>query len=256
MGSEDTASSIWNTRYRREAEAALRRARALSTPVQRAMDPKGLAAARRLLLCCPENTSAGNSGEKTSVPSGEMAGCAELQELDCDRDLIAARYGRRLEYGKRLKGLLHQLLECRRSTSTGFRRSVELFKNNVSGTKRDEGVEAEGEKKTASSDGDNGETCSLTPDMLSHLGPLSTIAELELCVEGLTSTSLLRECTSLKSLSLNVNRLSSPADLVENTALVRLELRLAAGVRLSETVRIAQCPFSMFCSTEYSRNHA
>lgn len=255
MGSEDTVSSLWNAQHRREAEAALRRARALSTPLQRAMDPKGLVAARRLLLCRPGNTNAGNSGKKTTVSSEDMAGCAELEGLGWGRDLVAARYGRRLEYGKRLKGLLHQFLECRRSTSAAFRRSMGLFKSKVSGTKGADRVQIKSEKETASSNGDNGDTCCLTPDMLSHLGPLPTIAELELCVEGLTSTSLLRECTSLKSLSLNVNRLSSPADLVENTALVRLELRLATGVRLSKTVHIATCPLSVLSFTTCSGNY-
>lgn len=74
----------------------------------------------------------------------------------------------------------------------------------------------------------DGAECDLTADMLSHLGPLQDLAELELCVEGLTSASLVRECTSLKSLSLNVNRLSSPAGLVASKALVRLGLRRVA----------------------------
>eukprot|EP00752_Nemacystus_decipiens_P011290 g10033.t1 len=56
MVQEDRTSSAWNAEYRRLQEARLRQAWARSTPVQRAMDPGGVAAAQAL-VCSPPTVS-------------------------------------------------------------------------------------------------------------------------------------------------------------------------------------------------------
>lgn len=163
------------------------------------------------------------------MPAEETTGCDEFGR---SKDLITERYRRRRGYRERLMALLQQVVEVRRTNSAIFGRSMGLAKSHRSHfsgegghTKWNGQVDSKSERETASSDRGVEDACSLTSDMISHLGPLPDITGLELCVEGLTSASLLRACTSLKSLSLNVNRFSSPGDLVANTALVRLELR-------------------------------
>eukprot|EP00903_Cladosiphon_okamuranus_P007028 g6834.t1 len=48
MAVEDRSSSVWNAEYRRLQEARYRKAWARSTPIQRAMDPEGMAAVHSL----------------------------------------------------------------------------------------------------------------------------------------------------------------------------------------------------------------
>lgn len=207
----------------------LRRARALSTPLQRAMDPKRLTAARQLLSWCPRSKMPIDSEGTSSTPTEETAACDEFGR---SKHLIVERYGRRVKYRDQLLELIRKVVQVRRTKSTTFNCAIGLTKRSDipfewrgGYTERNGQVCSKRERETVPLDRGIEDACSLAPDMISHLGPLPDITGLELCVEGLTSASWLQACTSLKSLSLNVNRLSSPADLVANTALVRLELR-------------------------------
>lgn len=233
MAVEDRSSSAWNAEYRRLQEARLRQAWARSTPIQRAMDPKGVAAAQALV--CPSPTV---SNRRDPLADGTESGTGLKPSLSSPsggkRPLTQERARRR----ECCKSHLERISSCAllvrsglQARATGLEKTLQGY-----GRKRDaRGVSGEGaplregqvsprEERSRPVERD-GEECELTVDMLSHLGPLQDLTALELCVEGLTSARLLKACTSLKSLSLNVNRLSSPAGLVVSTSLVRLGLR-------------------------------
>ncbi|CAM9322982.1 unnamed protein product [Ectocarpus sp. 6 AP-2014] len=221
MAAEDSASATWNAEFRRQREACLREAWARSTPIQRAVDPRGVAAARALVCA---------DGVRT--PSKP-----EPSELLDERTILVMEQARRREYCKsHLDRISASALRVRKDRQAaahtkGLGRTLSVH-GNKSGARGGSQGEMSFEEDLVSPKNDragpaerDGAECKLTSDMLSHLGPLEDLTALELCVEGLTSASLLQACTSLKSLSLNVNRLSSPSGLVVSTSLVRLGLR-------------------------------
>ncbi|CAN0510270.1 unnamed protein product, partial [Ectocarpus sp. 12 AP-2014] len=221
MAAADSASATWNAAFRRQRETCLREAWARSTPIQRAVDPRGAAAARALV--CADGVRA---------PSK-----LEPSELLDERSMLMMEQARRREYCKRhLNQISASALRVRTDRQAaahtkGLGRTLSGH-GNKSGARGGSQGEVSFEEDLVSPKKDragpaerDGAECKLTSDMLSHLGPLEDLTALELCVEGLTSASLLQACTSLKSLSLNVNRLSSPSGLVVSTSLVRLGLR-------------------------------
>lgn len=237
MVNEDDLSMTWNIRYRGEQETRRRIAQAKSTPIQRAMDPRGVIIARRLvtnMLPCSGHRAAGIGQNQ------ETQAFAPPDYLESSRLLVLDRTRRRELYRSHLDSILTKNQEFQsghdsKTLTNPFRGNVNIERlANVSD--RDVGdlmgrhSHLSPSKLRSSPAGKDGTDCALTADMLSHLGPLQNITGMELCVEGLTSVSLLRACTSLKSLSLNVNRLASPADLAMCTALVRLGLRSAHSV--------------------------
>lgn len=233
MAAEDTASSAWNSDHRTGKAGSRRGTRGRSTPLQRAMDSKGVAAARKVLFASPRSTTFGLANKAPNTSAVGLAGCDELGGFNGNRRLLVERERRGAQYRKRLEVVLQQAVKVRRDGRATVDFSKKVEKNQSCPC-----MVRKGETATVSSPCSNNERhgagpggecggCSLTAEMLSHLGPSPGITELELCVEGLTSASLLRACTSLKSLSLNVNRFSSPADLVVGTKLVRLSLRRA-----------------------------
>lgn len=228
---EDRACSAWNAEHRREQKFLRLQARARSTPIQRAMDPTGVAAARSLICALPYRSGCLAVGKDVRARPEPPVG------LERSGELAKERARRRECY----KGRLDRISARSLNDSTRFEASTPSkplgnfsvdSRHRGGAYDRPRGGRANGreghvsprEGRVGPAERD-GEECDLTVDMLSHLGPLQDLAELELCVEGLTSASLLRACTSLKSLSLNVNRLSSPAGLVASTTLVRLGLR-------------------------------
>lgn len=226
MVNEDDLSLKWNIRYRSEQEVSRHIAQVKSTPIQRAMDPRGVRIARRLVtnaLPCSSHRTAGIRHNQ------EAQTFARPDYLESSGLLVLDRIRRWELYRSHLDSILkknqvHQSGKDNNETLTKpFRGKVnnERLANDLMGRHS----HLSPSKLRGSPTGKDGTDCALTADMLSHLGPLQNITGMELCVEGLTSVSLLRVCTSLKSLSLNVNRLSSPADLAMCTALVRLGLR-------------------------------
>ncbi len=230
---EDSTSSAWNVEYRHREKIRLHQAWARSTPVQRAMDPKGIAAAQALVRSCPT----GSSRQSCTVAGAGTEAEWQLSAIANWRRTLMLERARRRNY---CKGHLARVssnalrVQCRRQASL----PVKGLDMQLAGYGRDGNIRGVS-KVGAPSGGDgqasprgeggpaerDGAECELTMDMLSHLGPLKDLQALELCVEGLTSVSLLQACTSLKLLSLNVNRLSSPAGLAVSTSLVRLGLR-------------------------------
>ncbi|CAN0494415.1 unnamed protein product, partial [Ectocarpus sp. 12 AP-2014] len=221
MAAADSASATWNAAFRRQRETCLREAWARSTPIQRAVDPRGAAAARALV--CADGIRAPSKPEPSEL-------------LDA-RSMLMMEQARRREYCKRhLNQISASALRVRKDRQAaahtkGLGRTLSGH-GNKSGARGGSQGEVSFEEDLVSPKKDragpaerDGAECKLTSDMLSHLGPLEDLTALELCVEGLTSASLLQACTSLKSLSLNVNRLSSPSGLVVSTSLVRLGLR-------------------------------
>lgn len=269
MAVEDRECLAWNAEHRLKQEQLRVQTRARSTPIQRAMDPKGIAAARSL-TCGPLPPSVrDHPGLGLGVENGVRArseGPAGFEQHS--RELVQERARRRECYKHRLNRISARSLDASNTTESSSKKnegsaasSTCLGNHSIDSTSRDNGG-ADRHPRGDSATGRNGgnghnsslegrvrpaerdwEECDLTADMLSHLGPLQDLAELELCVEGLTSASLLRECTSLKSLSLNVNRLSSPAGLVASTSLVRLGLRRVCRKR--------QCGFLPRASYRY-----
>lgn len=221
MAAKDSASATWNAELRRQREACLREAWAKSTPIQRAMDPRGVAAARALV--CADGVRA------PSKP--------ELSELLDERTMLMMEQARRREYCKshldRISACALRVRKDRQATAhtKGLGRTLSGHGNKSCARGGSQGEASFKEdpvsprKDRAGPAERDGAECKLTSDMLSHLGPLEDLTALELCVEGLTSASLVQACTSLKSLSLNVNRLSSPSGLVVSTSLVSLGLR-------------------------------
>lgn len=225
MVKEDDLSLTWNMIYRSEQEASRHIAQAKSTPIQRAMDPRGVDIAQRLItnmLPCSGHRTAGIRHNQ------EAQTFARPNYLESSRLLVLDRIRRRELYRSHLDSIL------RKSQVHQSREDSEILIKSLRGKVNSEKLASDlmgrynhltPSKLRRSPAGKDGTDCALTADMLSHLGPLQNITGMELCVEGLTSVSLLRVCTSLKSLSLNVNRLSSPVDLAMCTALVRLGLR-------------------------------
>lgn len=232
MAVEDSASSAWNETYRRQGERCFRQARARSTPIQRAMDPTGVAAARALVCSSPDGSSPYGSlatGTETVAPTSESKSSVNFD----GKSLILERVRRRESCKIHLDSVFARVLQVRSRRQAETKKlakalddsgKFDALANSLGGTtlRKDQVSPREGRGGPAERDGAE---CELTMDMLSHLGPLQDLTALDLCVEGLTSASLLHECTSLKSLSLNVNRLSSPIGLVVSTSLVRLGLR-------------------------------
>lgn len=222
MAVEDSTSAAWNAEYGRREKIRLRQAWARSTPVQRAMDPGGVAAAQALVRSC--RTGSGTEAELKTSAIVDWRRALVLERARrrncCKRHLArvsssALRVRCRLQASLPIKGL--------DMTLGGYGRDGDIRGIPQTGAPSGDGrTSPRGKGRPAERDGAE---CELTMDMLSHLGPLRDLTALELCVEGLTSASLLQTCTSLKSLSLNVNRLSSPAGLAVSTSLVRLGLR-------------------------------
>ncbi|CAN0097012.1 unnamed protein product, partial [Scytosiphon promiscuus] len=219
---EDHSSSAWNTEDRCQLRRRIRQAWAKSTPIQRAMDPEGTAAARALAY-----TSSPNPHRQISFVAGPKS----------TTELAVERARRRENCKHHLRSVYAGARQARRDFYRAAATSKTLENTKVGPTNTDDACSGsqdeaalqrgqispvEGRAGPAERDGAERE---LAMDMLLHLGPMKDLTELDLSVEGLTSASLLRACTSLKSLSLNVNRLSSPAGLVESTSLVRLGLR-------------------------------
>lgn len=162
-------------------------------------------------------------------------GSRRKEEQDEGRALTLERARRRECYRPRLDDLLEKVLVRRRMTppTSPLKELVkgQSIKGGIAGHGDGRGVRPLMEGRSLSTTERvtpaerDGAECDLTADMLYQLGPLKDLTGLELCVEGLTSASLLRACTSLKSLSLNVNRLTSPPDLAGGSQLVRLGLR-------------------------------
>lgn len=231
MAVEDHSSSAWNAEYRRLQESRLRQAWARSTPIQRAMDPGGKSAARAL-VCSSPTVSNRRDSQKTETRAGTKL--KSSSPFDGERTLTLERARRRECCKSHVEKISSYALQVRSSQQTAAKGLHKMLKG--SGGNRDarsgsqrgaplrEWQVSPREERGRQVERD-GEECELTVDMLSHLGPLQDLTALELCVEGLTSAPLLKACTSLKSLSLNVNRLSSPAGLVVSTSLVRLGLR-------------------------------
>lgn len=232
MEAEDGECSVWNARCRREQELHRLRALAMSTPIQRAMDPRGVAAAQRLTRPCP------SWSDQPGVLAVEIGAGPQPQpsvQLESSSQLEQERARRRECYRGRLDGITAKSLGVQRlREGTVLAKGKGAIQPNDSNRDARDGRQGGlwgGESRLPPRMGEagpaerDGEQCDLTVDMLSHLGPLQDLTGLELCVEGLTSASLLQACTSLKSLSLNVNRLSSPAGLAVSTTLVRLGLR-------------------------------
>lgn len=232
MMAEDAVCIAWNHEHRRHQEVSNRRAQARSTPIQRGMDSRGVAATCRLLWAPP--ATRGRDGETRVKAPGGMEPRRQ-EEQDSRRALMLEQARRRECYRPRLDELLEKALVHRRlATPTSQLRGLgkgQSIKGETGGCgdTRESSLGMESRpsptaERVTPAERDGAE-CDLTADMLSQLGPLKDLTGLELCVEGLTSASLLRACTSLKSLSLNVNRLTSPPDLVGGSKLVRLGLR-------------------------------
>lgn len=234
MAVEDCASSAWNAERRSQLRRRVRQAWVRSTPVQRAMDPGGIAAARALLRASsPESQrnasfavypESAESERSATNDSKKMLATEQTRRRECCKHHLPAVYAG----ASRLRKNYNRAATTTKTLGITF---VGLSDSHDSCITSREEASLQGERTLpvkerlgpAERDGAERE---LAMDMLSHLGPLQDLTELDLCVEGLTSASLLRACTSLKSLSLNVNRLSSPAGLVQSTSLVRLGLRL------------------------------
>lgn len=238
MAVEDRSSSAWNAEYRRLQEARLRRAWARSTPIQRAMDPEGVAAAQALVGSSPtvsnrrDSPVAGTGAETELRPSLSSDGKRPLMlERARRRECCKNHLERISSYALRVRSGLQPAAKGLDKTLQGYGKTLQGYgRNRDAGGAFREGAPLRGGQVSPREERGrpverDGEECELTVDMLSHLGPLQDLTALELCVEGLTSAPLLKACTSLKSLSLNVNRLSSPAGLVVSTSLVRLGLR-------------------------------
>lgn len=239
MVAEDRACSAWNAEHRREQNILRSQARARSTPIQRVMDPKGVAAVRSLMCTLPfpldrpgllEVGKGVRAKSEPQVGFGGSGGLELMQERARRRECYKGRLNRisarSLTSSNNSEAATPSKHVSKLSVDSRGRGGAHDRLHGGPATGRNGHVSPrEGRGRPAERDGAE---CDLTVDMLSHLGPLQHLAELELCVEGLTSASLLRECTSLKSLSLNVNRLPSPAGLVASTTLVRLGLRRVA----------------------------
>lgn len=235
MASEDAVALAWNIQHRRELKVFQRQHQARTTPIQRAMDPKAVAAAKKIVYV----PAASHGRRVAAIETSLTEHTDHPNSLEYKQLLMLERTRRRELYRGHLDSILAQslLVRSRRHAATGCNGLGGKPENGIKGNPRGgaEGnrlvratVSSPGRERARLAERDGAE-CELTEDMLSHLGPLKDLAELELCVEGLTSASLLRACTSLKSLSLSVNRLSSSADLVASITLVRLGLRWDVG---------------------------
>lgn len=232
MAVEDRSSSAWNVENRRRQEVRLRQAYARSTPIQRAMDRRGIAEAQSL-VCSSSPTM---SNRRDSLMAGAESG-TELKPssfFDGRKPLMLEQAIRRECCKSHLERISSRALQVRSRKQAVAKELDKTLQScgrnwNPSGVSRGGAPLREGHASPREDRGRpverDGAECELTEDMLSHLGPLHDLTALELCVEGLTSAPLLQACTSLKSLSLNVNRLSSAAGLVVSTSLVRLGLR-------------------------------
>lgn len=229
MAIEDSASSVWNAACRRQKERCFRRARARSTPIQRAMDATGVAAAQALVCSSPTGSSPCGSLVTRTAARMDLKPSATFDK----GTLILERVRRRKSCKIHLDTISARALQVRSRCQAEAKRlgktisgsgTFDALANSLGDTPLREEKVLPNEGRVGPAERDGAE-CELTVDMLSHLGPLQDLTALDLCVEGLTSASLLQACTSLKSLSLNVNRLSSPAGLVVSTSLVRLGLR-------------------------------
>lgn len=231
MSIEDRSSSVWNAEYRRLQEDRLRQAWARSTPIQRAMDPGGVAAAQALVFLFH---TVSNRRASLVAGTGAWTKLKSSFPFNGKMSLVLERARRR----ECCKSLLESISSCalrvrsrQQAAAKGLEKTLQGYGRNrdTRGVSQGDAPLRVGQVSPREERGRpverDGEECELTADMLSHLGPLQDLTALELCVEGLTSAPLLKACTSLKSLSLNVNRLSSPAGLVVSTSLVRLGLR-------------------------------
>lgn len=232
MAVEDFTSMAWNSKCRRERELFRRWSRARSTPIQRAMNPQGVAAAK-IMTNAPPKWS--DQCRIKVVQTSIGAESDTLTELDDSGVLILEQARRRESYTEYLDSISARSLEAQMTlkTITSVKDMHKWLEYGGNCNAHDENQRTKSRMvdqgppqvdRSGPPERDGAE-CNLSVDMLSHLGPLQDLMGLELCVEGLTSASLLRECTSLKSLSLNVNRLTSPAGLGISTALLRLGLR-------------------------------
>lgn len=234
MAVEDSSSSAWNAELSSQLRRRIRQAWGRSTPIQRLMDPKGVAAARALAYAPSQEFCR----HVPFVAGPESQFESERSVTHAAENMLAMERARRKECCKHhLSSVYADALRARRdyyrvataakkqeNTVLGLSNTRDVCSSSQDKASLQEGhiLPIKGRAGPAERDGAERE---LTVDMLSHLGPMKDLTELDLCVEGLTSAPLLRVCTSLKSLSLNVNRLSSPAGLVESTSLVRLGLR-------------------------------
>lgn len=244
MRMEDAANSAWNVGWAFKENLAYSNAVARSTPIQRAMSRGTVAVVKAMLFSYPREP------RQTEIRTGATPHRSKLEHptsFSRARCVAMERDRRRKCYGEHLQMISEGAREMW-SSSTSFKKSGEVCRPiNDQGAccgphedTKSYGYESSQSANRAVPERD-GAGCDLTVDMLSHLGPLADLPELELCVEGLTSASLLQACTSLKSLSLNVNRLSSSAHLTASTTLVRLGLRRVEG----------NCAFQSVCLTSY-----
>lgn len=236
---DESSSARSPGRHRRQHEGLRQRDPVLSTPTQRAMGREGIAAARDLLL----------TGSALRVPTGADPDDGEIGTTADPRELRdeAGSTSMRLERDRRrascrvhMEHVLRAALRAQRDARVpGSSKATkpERLGGGCEGRRRGRGHQQPERPRHGGADGQ-----SLTADMLSHLGPLPELTELDLCVEGLSSAPLLRACTSLKSLGLNVNRFLSPTDLTASTALVRLGLRRVMHPRGVEMPRSSAFP--------------
>lgn len=229
MAVEDRCSLAWNAEYRCLQEVRLRRAWARSTPIQRAMDPRGVAAAQALV--CPPPVVPNRCDSLVAEAGAELKPSLPFDE---GKPLILERARRRECCKSHLEIISSSALQVQsgqQAAAKGLEKTLQGYGRNLDASDVPRGgvplrkSQVSPREERGRPVERDGAECELTADMLSHLGPLRDLTALELCVEGLTSAPLLKACTSLKSLSLNVNRLSSPAGLVVSTSLVRLGLR-------------------------------
>lgn len=228
MAREYTASSAWNDKCYGRQDALDGRGYGWATPLRQAMDPEGTLVARKLLLSYsakPQNSQRGLAYTMRSTVPGFDAS----QGSGTSMCLVSERERRRQSIKSHLVNVLQTAVNARYEISTMFltegRRPTGANAGTTQqgpSTKYDQVLKSEEQQELTENDGG---TSTLKASMISHLGPLGDLAELDLSVEGLSSAPLLRQCTSLKSLALNVNRFSSPAHLVASTGLVRLGLR-------------------------------
>lgn len=253
---ESSAASISRTSpEEREEDACQVCDRDRSTPIQRAADPAGITAARQFLLPAIPPKWPRATIEGTTSPMGSVIPMPVQPRASCSEELMLLERKRRREHCKvHLTNILRKTLDPSGHSSigraskeaSGIEKRADTGKepgwSRQSTAHRSGEVEhldgangAAGDGTTSHRDGYGGKgrvglqssrsATPLTMNMLSHLGALCDLVELDLCVEGISSAPLLRGCTTLKSLSLNVNRFSSPEDLVTSTSLVRLSLR-------------------------------
>jgi Leucine-rich repeat (LRR) protein len=245
MAAEDARSA--HCRAALQQRAAARRARRPQRPLfSAAVQPECVTAARELLeaSCCVASINAAGAGDLSDDDTAAAAGTStpaagasttvaaavanatclakqcevRLSSIAADGNsswcgaIEAMQAQQRAAYAATLASIdaANSAACAEHSTLQKTRHTAELSAHSSSDTKADAARDQ----------------CTVTADMLAHLGPAHLLTALELCVEGLTAVGAsLQQCTALRSLSLSVNRLSSVAPLAANTALEALSLK-------------------------------